>query len=76
MEFENGIIGISETGFMSCASPEIFEIYGHRGYAIRHGDDVKLYSTKLAPFTKEWIRPTLPRRRSSAAASIRRRLHK
>lgn len=60
MEFENGIIGISETGFMSCASPEIFEIYGTEGTLIRHGDDVKLYSTKLAPFTKEWIRPTLP----------------
>lgn len=60
MEFENGIIGISETGFMSCASPDVFEIYGTNGSLIRHGDDIKVYSTKLAPFTNEWIRPSMP----------------
>lgn len=60
MEFENGIIGISETGFMSYASPEIFEIYGTEGTLIRHGDDVKFRSAKLAPYTNDWIKPTLP----------------
>jgi 1,5-anhydro-D-fructose reductase (1,5-anhydro-D-mannitol-forming) len=60
MEFENGIIGISETGFISYASPEIFEIYGTEGTLIRHGDDVKFRSTKIAPYTGEWIRPTMP----------------
>ncbi len=60
MEFENGIIGISETGFMSYASPEIFEIYGTEGSLIRHGNDVKFRSAKLAPYTNDWITPTLP----------------
>ena len=60
MEFENGIIGISETGFMSSDSPEIFEIYGTEGTLIRHGDDVRVKSKKLAPFTNDWIRPTMP----------------
>ena len=45
---------------MSGASPEIFEIYGTDGTLIRHGDDIKVRSTKLAPFTNDWIRPTLP----------------
>lgn len=60
MEFENGIIGISETGFISYASPEIFEIFGTEGSLIRHGDDVKFRSSKIAPFTNEWIKPTMP----------------
>ena len=60
MEFENGIIGISETGFMSSDSPEIFEIYGTEGTLIRHGDDVRVKSRKLSPFTNDWIRPTMP----------------
>lgn len=60
MEFENGIIGISETGFMSAASPEIFEIYGTEGSLIRHDNYVRVRSTKLAPFTNDWITPTMP----------------
>lgn len=61
IEFENGIIGIAETGFDSYASPEIFEIYGTEGALIRHGDYVRFRSTKLAPYTNDWITPTLPK---------------
>ena len=60
MEFENGIIGIAETGFMSASSPEIFEIYGTEGSLIRHDNYVRVRSTKLAPFTNDWITPTMP----------------
>lgn len=60
MEFENGIIGIAETGFISYACPEIFEIYGTEGTLICHGNDVKLRSARLAPFTNDWIKLTLP----------------
>ena len=60
MEFENGIIGISETGFMSYACPDVFEIYGTEGTLIRHGDDVKFRSAKIAPFTNDWVKPALP----------------
>ncbi len=59
-EFENGIIGIAETGFMSYASPDVFEIYGTEGTLIAYGSDVKFRSAKLAPYTNDWIRPTLP----------------
>ena len=58
--FENGIIGISETGFMSYACPDVFEIYGTEGTLIRHGDDVKFRSAKIAPFTNDWVKPALP----------------
>ncbi|MBE6611973.1 MAG: Gfo/Idh/MocA family oxidoreductase [Ruminococcaceae bacterium] len=61
MEFENGIIGIAETGFMSYACPDVFEIYGTEGTLIYHGDQVRFRSSKLAPFTNDWIKPTLPK---------------
>ena len=60
MEFENGIIGIAETGFMSYASPDVLEIYGTDGTLVCHGNDVKVRSKLLAPFTNDWIRPTMP----------------
>lgn len=60
MEFENGIIGISETGFMSYASPDVLEIYGTEGTLICHGNDVKLRSARIAPFINDWIKPTMP----------------
>lgn len=61
MEFENGIIGIAETGFMSYASPDVLEIYGTDGTLISHGGDVKVRSKMLDPFTSDWLRPTLPK---------------
>ena len=60
MEFENGIIGIAETGFMSFDSPDTLEIYGTDGTLIRNGGDIKVRSKMLTPFTNDWIRPTLP----------------
>ena len=60
IEFENGIIGIAETGFMSFDSPDTLEIYGTEGTLIRHGGDIKVRSKLLSPFTNEWIVPTLP----------------
>ena len=60
IEFENGIIGIAETGFMSYASPDVLEIYGTDGTLIRQGGEVRVRSKLLSPFTDEWIRPTLP----------------
>lgn len=60
MEFENGIIGIAETGFMSFDSPDEFEIYGTDGTLISSGNDVKVRSKMFARFTNDWLRPTLP----------------
>lgn len=60
IEFENGIIGIAETGFMSFDSPDEFEIYGTDGTLISSGNDVKVRSKMFARFTNDWIRPTLP----------------
>ena len=60
IEFENGIIGIAETGFMSFDSPDEFEIYGTDGTLISSGNDVKVSSKMFARFTNDWIRPTLP----------------
>ncbi len=60
IEFENGIIGIAETGFDTYACPDVFEVYGTEGTLVAYGDDVKLKCAKLAPYTNDFIKPTLP----------------
>ncbi len=60
MEFENGIIGIAETGFISSDSPDSFEIYGSEGALIRNNGEIKFRSRKIAPYTNDWVRPALP----------------
>lgn len=66
IEFENGIIGVAETGFDSYASPQTLEIYGTEGSLIAHGDDdVKFTSAKLRGIMNGFFKPDLPRPKPS-----------
>jgi len=47
MKYPDGAIAISETGFVSGASPFMLEIYGTDGTFIINGKDVSLASTKV-----------------------------
>lgn len=60
VEFENGIIGIAETSFISYSSPEILEVYGTDGTFIDCGGSVKFTSKKLSQYVNGFITPTLP----------------
>ena len=46
IEFENGIIGISETSFVSFNTPDILEIYGSDATLYAFGSEVKLSTRK------------------------------
>ena len=47
MKYANGAIAISETGFVSGASPFMLEMYGTDGTLIINGSDVSLASAKV-----------------------------
>lgn len=62
IEFENGAIGVAETGFVSYNSPQTLEIYGTEGTLIAHGEgDVKFTSKKLEGMVNGFITPALPK---------------
>lgn len=66
IEFENGIIGVAETGFISYSSPQTLEIYGTEGSLIAHGeDDVKFTSSKFSGIINGFFKPDLPRPKPS-----------
>ncbi len=56
LEFENGAIGVSETGFVSWGDPLIFEISGTDGWLLMTDNDIR-YHTRSHP---DWIIPELP----------------
>lgn len=60
-EFENGLIGIGETSFITYSSPEMIEIYGSEGTLISSGGDVKFLAAKLSPYAEGWIKPAIPK---------------
>ena len=61
IEFENGAIGVAETGFISYASPQTFEIYGTEGTLIAHGDDdVRFRSKKFECVLNDFFTPDIP----------------
>ena len=49
MKYPCGAIAISETGFVSGASPFVLEIYGTDGSFFVNGNDVRLTSNKITP---------------------------
>lgn len=59
IEFENGAIGVSETGFVSVYTPETLEVSGTKGTLIIRGNDVT-YAT--AETDGKYVKPeSLPR---------------
>lgn len=46
VEFENGMIGVSETSFISYSAPMVVEVYGTEGSLIAVGDNVTLNCEK------------------------------
>ena len=65
VEFENGCIGVAETGFISYNSPETFEVYGSEGTFIDRGGDVKIATKKLNSLVGGFVTPNLPKPKAS-----------
>lgn len=65
VEFENGCIGVAETGFLSYNSPETFEIYGSEGTLIDRGGEVKLVTKKINEYVGGYVTPNLPQRKQN-----------
>ncbi len=57
IEFDNGIIGISETGFDSFASPYRLEVYGTEGTIIQDGNQLKIKTKDTVSLSDEFIVP-------------------
>ncbi|MBO5360884.1 MAG: Gfo/Idh/MocA family oxidoreductase [Clostridia bacterium] len=57
IEFENGIIGISETGFDSYSSPHRLEVYGTDGTIIEENWNIKIKTKETAEFSDSFIEP-------------------
>lgn len=57
IEFENGIIGISETGFDSFASPYRIEVYGTDGTIISDGGELKIKTKETTEISNAFIEP-------------------
>jgi predicted dehydrogenase len=60
IEFENGATGVSETSFVSYASPYIIEIHGTKGVLISTDGKVLFRNEKTAEYQNGFISPTLP----------------
>lgn len=56
LEFENGAIGVSETGFVSWGDPLVWEISGRDGWLIMTDSEIR-YHTRTQ---SDWIAPELP----------------
>lgn len=57
IEFENGIIGICETGFDSFASPYRIEVYGTEGTIISESNELKIKTKDTAEISNSFIEP-------------------
>lgn len=63
IEFENKVIAVSETGFVTCASPFSLEVYGTEGSFVTGGaaGGTWLYTRKTEGMgEKTWMRPSIP----------------
>lgn len=58
VEFENKAVAILETSFVSYRSPRAFEVYGTEGTILWNESGLKLVSSKLPGYEKEWYVPT------------------
>jgi predicted dehydrogenase len=56
-KYANGAIAISETGFVSEASPYILEVYGTKGSLLITGDNVRLHTRAVNTPYNGWITP-------------------
>ena len=65
IEFENGIIGIAETGFDSYASPYKIEVYGTDGTIIDDGSKLTIKTKNTAQISHSFIEPIAPDGESS-----------
>lgn len=57
IEFENGIIGVSETSFLAFSSPYTIEIHGTDGILLWQGGEIKYKTTETAKLNKGFISP-------------------
>ena len=57
IEFENGIIGISETGFDSYSSPHRIEVYGTEGTIIENDWKLSVRTKETAEFSEGYFEP-------------------
>jgi len=60
IEFENNVIAVSETGFVSKNSPFSLEVYGTKGSLLIGGPDnkVRIISDELSDKVQGWITPS------------------
>ena len=56
-EFENGIIGVAETSFVTYSTPGDVEVYGTEGTFLSHGGDIKVTGKFLEDFAGGYIHP-------------------
>ena len=61
IEFESGALGVSETSFISYSSPYIVEVHGTEGVLVSVDGDVKFKNKDTEKYTRDFIKPTLPR---------------
>ncbi len=57
IEFENGILGISETGFDSYASPYRIEVYGTDGTIFAENNNINIKTKDTAEISNAFIEP-------------------
>lgn len=57
IEFENGVIGVSETSFLAFSSPYTIEVYGTNGILLWQGGEIKYKTTETANLNKGFISP-------------------
>ena len=60
IEFENGATGVSETSFVSYASPYIIEVHGTKGALVSTDGKVLFRNVKTAEYQNGFITPSLP----------------
>ncbi len=65
IEFENGIIGISETGFDSYCSPHKIEVYGTDGTIIEEDGTIKIKTKDTDEISDSFIEPKAEKADSS-----------
>ena len=60
IEFENGATGVSETSFVSYASPYIIEVHGTKGVLISTNGEVRFKNFRTSEYQDGFITPSLP----------------
>jgi len=58
-EFENGALGVAETGFISAGSPQTLEVYGTEGCMIAHGEGNIVFNSNK-PHDDDFIKNNMP----------------